>query len=761
MTVEYLDAKKIQGSSTAEKTPDYSTTFADDSDWSAGQTHVFIDEDNKMLEFECDDNSTDEFLNKDLQDADALDGSNASDTAWVLRYEMTFNTFNMSDADVNNALIVGCLDNASPSGLVSTGNGITFNIQVSDAAHSIANVLSAVEDDTQGKEDVNNDPFSKDPLPETDTVYYMEIKRVNATTIEQRVYTTSDYSTTQLGTTIQNTESEVEGATGLRYLTIKLNTEVHNSDGYTGYIQNLKFWNGTTTTATDDKATLLTDSLGSSADMTNSGGTQNITGEIGKAWYTGTSGGYTYAGSTNADWAFMNTTDCKWSIAFWCKLASSGNAIADGDLILGTGNGESEISIALRCNGTGGSFGLHLYGSAEVIAAYSPSGYLEEDDNWHHYVVTWDQTIASSNMKIYKDGGTAITGNKVNDSTSTSSPAHVFSLGGGLGNDFKGNFDEVSVWNRVLTSSEVDFLYDNDGGGTAQVTTDMSDLTSLKAYWNLDATSGTYENNFAKSLLPENTIFNETDTYRQYWLQDSEWKSSGVMWDGQLKAYYKFNETTGEVVNVSQSSDSLGTDVNLDITGATYNDTTSPIGYGMSFDGTNDYAQAGSSTTDFNFFQNGASPKWTICFWGLIPNVDSDGVIATRPNSSSNGLIVRMRTGGSFSTQIQNAGGNFMSADGQTGYGDGTWKFFVIQYDHSLASDNLLQLADDTDQYNATKTSTTMSDGNASAALQIARQTSGTEYNAMKISELSIWNRILTRSELTNLYNDGSGRAIY
>ena len=757
MAIKYLDAKRIRGSSTAEKTPAYSTTFtqATSDEWTSSTTHLVYDHTNNRITFDCDDNSTDEFIHHDMG------AGNISNTTWILRYEMTFNTFNMSDADVNNALIVGCLDNASPSGLVSTGNGITFNIQVSDAAHSIANVLSAVEDDTQGKEDVNNDPFSKDPLPETDTVYYMEIKRVNATTIEQRVYTTSDYSTTQLGTTIQNTESEVEGATGLRYLTIKLNTEVHNSDGYTGYIQNLKFWNGTTTTATDDKATLLTDSLGSSADMTNSGGTQNITGEIGKAWYTGTSGGYTYAGSTNADWAFMNTTDCKWSIAFWCKLASSGNAIADGDLILGTGNGESEISIALRCNGTGGSFGLHLYGSAEVIAAYSPSGYLEEDDNWHHYVVTWDQTIASSNMKIYKDGGTAITGNKVNDSTSTSSPAHVFSLGGGLGNDFKGNFDEVSVWNRVLTSSEVDFLYDNDGGGTAQVTTDMSDLTSLKAYWNLDATSGTYENNFAKSLLPENTIFNETDTYRQYWLQDSEWKSSGVMWDGQLKAYYKFNETTGEVVNVSQSSDSLGTDVNLDITGATYNDTTSPIGYGMSFDGTNDYAQAGSSTTDFNFFQNGTSPKWTICFWGLIPNVDADGVIGTRPNSLSNGLIVRMRTGGSFSTQIANGGGNFMSADGQTGYGDGTWKFFVIQYDHSLASDNLLQLADDTDQYNATKTSTTMSDGDANSALQIARQTNDTNYNAMKISELSIWNRILTRSELTNLYNDGSGRAIY
>ena len=106
------------------------------------------------------------------------------------------------------------------------------------------------------------------------------------------------------------------------------------------------------------------DGLGSSADMTNSGGTQNITGILDKGWYTGTSGGYTSAGSTNADWAFMNTTNCKFSIAFWCKLASSGNTPADGDLLLGTGNGESEVGIAIRCNGSGGSIGLHVYGSA-------------------------------------------------------------------------------------------------------------------------------------------------------------------------------------------------------------------------------------------------------------------------------------------------------------------------------------------------------------------------------------------------------------
>ena len=254
-------------------------------------------------------------------------------------------------------------------------------------------------------------------------------------------------------------------------------------------------------------------SFGDTANMTNSGGTQNQTGKLGKGWYTGTSGGYCYAGSTTADWAFMNTTDCKFSIAFWCKLASSGNSPADGDLLLGTGNGESEVGIAIRCNGTGGSIGLHVYGSAEVVAAYTSSGFIQEDGNWHHYVFTWDQTLGSSNLKMYKDNATAVTGNKANNSTSTSSPAHVFSLGGGLGNDFKGNFDEVSVWDRVLTSGEVTSLYNSTNGAEA---TSLTNQAGLMAYWNLDETSGTYVNGGGLGYMPDGTRFEATDLRRFY-----------------------------------------------------------------------------------------------------------------------------------------------------------------------------------------------------------------------------------------------------
>ena len=227
-----------------------------------------------------------------------------------------------------------------------------------------------------------------------------------------------------------------------------------------------------------------------------------------------------------------------------------------------------------------------------------------------------------------------------------------------------------------------------------------------------------------------------------------------------LKAYYKFNETSGDIVNQAAtvgSTDSLGSDADLQVSGATYNAAISPFGYSMTFDGSNDKAIAGTSLTQFNFFQNGSSPKWTICWWGRVPNTDLDGIIGTRPNSGSGGLTIRTRTGGSFSTQLKNAGGFLLGADGQTGYGDGTIKFFVVQFDYSLASNNLLQLADNGDLYNSNKDSITMSDQDAEDALTIGCQSDNADFTNMSMCECSIWNRILNATEITDLYNSGSG----
>ena len=401
MAITYLSGERIQGSSTAEKTPAYSTTFGstDSANWRTNQTHVKIVTASNRLEFECDDDSTNEYLNYDLQHSDALgSGNNVSDTAWILRYEMTFSTFNMSQADVNNALIVGCLDNSSPNSLVATGDGITYNIQVSDAAHSIANVLSAVDGGTQGKEDVNNDPFDKDDIGDYLTTFYVEIKRVNSTTIEQRVYTDS-FGGTQLGTTMQNTESEVDTSTGLRYLTIQLNTGVHGSDGYTGYIQNLKFWNDQTTTVQDEKASITDVSVGTRYEETDtrkifrrSAGDENV----------GTSG-------TGGDWAEVVFDDS----------TIANNAVATGNAVTRSSGSDWTSYIRSSTNklspATGGGevyftqtgTGNHSFGLEKTPFNSAPSAVHTGRDYSFH------TTSASNNM--YEDAtsysGTAYGGN--------------------------------------------------------------------------------------------------------------------------------------------------------------------------------------------------------------------------------------------------------------------------------------------------------------------------------------------------------------
>mgnify|MGYP003139578515 FL=1 len=70
----------------------------------------------------------------------------------------------------------------------------------------------------------------------------------------------------------------------------------------------------------------------------------------------------------------------------------------------------------------------------------------------------------------------------------------------------------------------------------------------------------------------------------------------------ELKCYWKFNESSGDIINQAAavgSTDSLGTAANLQVTGASYNNTNTPFNT-MNFDGTNDVAIAGTSVSQFN-----------------------------------------------------------------------------------------------------------------------------------------------------------------
>ena len=169
---------------------------------------------------------------------------------------------------------------------------------------------------------------------------------------------------------------------------------------------------------------------------------------------------------------------------------------------------------------------------------YSTSTLAE--DTWYHVCATRSSGGA---VKLYLNGSTS-SGGTGTDSSSIATDS--WRLGNTSGEYWGGSMIEFAVWNgRELAQADVDKIY-NSGSPTrlpdAGLTTAYT--TSLTGYYPMDTNfnkfSGTGGNNGSvsgatvgnatpatpvaqKSVLPANTIFEETDTRLYWWLQDSVW----------------------------------------------------------------------------------------------------------------------------------------------------------------------------------------------------------------------------------------------
>lgn len=118
---------------------------------------------------------------------------------------------------------------------------------------------------------------------------------------------------------------------------------------------------------------------------------------------------------------------------------------------------------------------------------------------WTHFSIVWDQDSAA-NTKIYINGQSVSTSTSGTisdiDDTSHTNTFRIGALSSG-GELFDGKLDEIRVYNRTLTASEVLTLYNFDGTGVelnsgASQAQGGSRLDSgLAGYWKLDDGSGT------------------------------------------------------------------------------------------------------------------------------------------------------------------------------------------------------------------------------------------------------------------------------
>ena len=157
-----------------------------------------------------------------------------------------------------------------------------------------------------------------------------------------------------------------------------------------------------------------------------------------------------------------------WSFSIWLKTAKSRKIFSKNI------GGNSEYEFFVRYNGHPK---LTLYDNTNGGNIGYNMDYNIGDENWHHIVFTWNGEVESG-IVSYFDGsvksGTETASGLFESVVATPAEFRMAYQGGSYSAIIQ---DEFSVFNKVLTSSEVATLY-NSG-----VPTDVTEISGCQGWW--------------------------------------------------------------------------------------------------------------------------------------------------------------------------------------------------------------------------------------------------------------------------------------
>lgn len=166
-------------------------------------------------------------------------------------------------------------------------------------------------------------------------------------------------------------------------------------------------------------------------------------GKTGHALYSGgksEGASFIYAPGSKIDF----TAASRPSILFWVKIAALPNNV--------------RLMGAFDTGGMGVEIGAANNGKIDFITfSGSPNTSWPEavsaDDTWHHYAITADGT----NVHLYRDG--ALVGTNAFVPNWTSTGGKKFFLGGDAAYSLSGHLDDVRIYDRVLSASDIEAVY--------------------------------------------------------------------------------------------------------------------------------------------------------------------------------------------------------------------------------------------------------------------------------------------------------------
>ena len=238
MTIEYKDSKRIVVLSTdVANTPTVNDDLITDKGWDTqGHIGMTYDATNDEVDFNCVADTTHDYALIDLQDADYINGSNISDTAFELRCGWRVDTISNASANENRATIGLYANNTSNNTAqdiftlrfsATTGGGQALEMFAKDNAIAVGGSAEYTFTETLSAQTL-----------------YLRFNR-DGNNFRIRLYSDSNYTTLVEDSGNQS----VSGITGLRYFGIKNRGDTQNNGGSTtgAILPNIEIYDGATT----------------------------------------------------------------------------------------------------------------------------------------------------------------------------------------------------------------------------------------------------------------------------------------------------------------------------------------------------------------------------------------------------------------------------------------------------------------------------------------------------------------------------------
>jgi hypothetical protein len=188
--------------------------------------------------------------------------------------------------------------------------------------------------------------------------------------------------------------------------------------------------------------------------------TSEVAGQINTGLDLTQGNDYLTAGSAS-NWKFLHDGS-SWTISHWLKLPTP-NAGGRYFLFETANFGSSSIGLDfLYTDLSSNTRKIQIYvnrgvGGQSAIVLDANNVY-PDSTGWVHVVAVHDGSLGSNQLKLYIDGELAAQASKAYD-YSTSNPTNTLNIGrtpaDGSSNFLHGSIDEISIWNRALSSDEV------------------------------------------------------------------------------------------------------------------------------------------------------------------------------------------------------------------------------------------------------------------------------------------------------------------